>query len=212
MSFRMGKLESKTLSKINLTKPSFNGYDIYGDPEKIAQTESSAKSQEPIEYGPTGPTGPAGPMGPAGLTGPKGSVGPVGVQGPIGLDGPMGPTGPAGPPGPRVLQKSIIYYPNRDITENPNTILIFPYNGFDNILESIILCAELYNDCVFRLVRYDTGAVLKEIEFSISGSLIFEINNFNDLPRFFVPLELICWSKNDLLGKKSRILSVEINM
>jgi hypothetical protein len=198
--------ESKPISTPNLFK--IQGFNGYIDRHE----ETSQVNPEFQDMGITGSTGPTGPTGPSGPSGSKGPVGPCGVQGPVGLDGPTGPTGPMGPPGIRLIQKSVLFYSKHIVKENPTTVLVFPYDGFNNSLHSLVICADLHTDCFLRLSRRDTGVVLSEIEFPVSGSVILELNSFENIPTCLTALELSCWSSLNTSEIPSEIISVEINV
>ena len=168
--------------------------------------------------GPAGEQGPVGEQGPAGEQGPRGEQGPTGEQGPAGEQGPRGEQGPAGEQGPRGeqghrgdVQKTLLLNCNHDIINETTRAVIFPYNGANFSLKSLVLCLQLANICHFSLVRNDTKAVLAETQVTESGVVIVELNNFENVPTNLTVLELfcVCLDKND---DNSQILSVEINM
>ena len=85
-----------------------------------------------------------------------------------------------------------------------------PYNGKYCTLRSIIIVAELNSDTSFTIVRKDNKQVISVVEIPQSGLVVYEWDNFDDLPQNLTVLELCCKSNND--SNNSKVVALEINM
>lgn len=185
--------------------------------EKHTELGATGPQGQNGHTGPAGQNGTRGPIGPVGMPGPVGPIGPIGPegpQGPMGPTGPQGEVGPVGPKGnigPRILQKSLLFYNRHKILQNLTPSVVFPYDGYNFHLNSIIVYANLQSKCFFKLCVPETKVVLCEIEFPDSGLTVFELNKFENIPLSLTALELSCCSLQDS-EKDSEFICAEINM
>jgi hypothetical protein len=111
----------------------------------------------------------------------------------------------------RFLQKklSLINCKYR-LRTNFTSCAIFPFLPKDT-LTSITVCCKLTNNCTFKLINKNTNSILAEVE-KESGTNIFVIDEFSNIPTVLTPLELQCkvTDPNYNINNFSEVFAVQI--
>jgi len=178
-----------------------NGYRAR---DRVVQREQTLQGPE----GPPGPEGAQGPEGPPGPEGAQGPEGPPGRQGPSGPRGMIGPPGIQGPAGPSC--KTILYNCHHMVTEDLSRIVLFPFDGVTNHLQSILLCLDTEEKCAIKLVEISSGLTLAETETKETGHNTVSITEFENVPCTLSSLEIQCWKQTN--ENESVVHAVEICM
>lgn len=146
---------------------------------------------------------------PMDLLGPTGPKGDQGEKGPVGPQGELGPKGDTGPRGKTLETKTVLYNCDKFLASNVFTqVVLFPYNGANCSLRSIVIVAEQDTECEYELRAMKSKQVFGDFIIPKGKEVVFEHDSFRNLPSNMCVMELVAKAGSS----HSKVLAVEINM
>jgi hypothetical protein len=103
----------------------------------------------------------------------------------------------------------LLYNCNIDIKNLFFNVVSLPFNGVKYELQSITVCGDIKNKCMFQL---ETNNIILNNTTVEENQNVFELNMFSNMPNVLCKLELKCKNVDYLDESLSAVYSLEIEM